>query len=336
MQFHNISNNSNNNFIGYWLLRSPPPGPVRCRQLLVRLQGLQTADDEAIFGEVEAVVEPLPVLQRTLQYRVDGLDDLAMRAAGEDVLLVLHSEHLCTSVSGRPAPAVAATGSFVPLVAAAHATSPCCAARVVCIREVCCRWVVRWGLSGIPAVEVPWPPVMAPATDALLVFCLTFPAPPVLLSSYLRPPVCRARDIRAVRLWLSHIFSALHPALLAAASGMPVHVRFSCTAVSLAPLSEWLRSMAQEAEETLNCFSCEFNSCIQLGNGHVLRTLCPAQKKKASIVLLLWLLRLLRRNSVGSRLEQAVISTIIAVQKCYCGDNETTRSFSGSAQHRSE
>ena len=58
-----------------------------------------------------------------------------------------------------------------------------------------------------------------------------------------------------------HVLAILRPALLSAASGIPVRARFPCTAAALAPLSEWLQVMAQEPVAGFSCFTCEFISC---------------------------------------------------------------------------
>ena len=83
-------------------------GPLLCRDLLVSLRALTSAEDQDIYDIVASHVEPLPVLRATVETWVRGLPEGTLASAGSDVLLVLHPEPLvlsCMWQAARSAPA---------------------------------------------------------------------------------------------------------------------------------------------------------------------------------------------------------------------------------------
>ena len=100
-------------------LPSVLPNPEVLPALAAALDSFQAPQqdiDEAILSFVQGFIAPLPVLRRTCSEWAGRLQEGALRDACEDVLLVMHPQHLCDRISGRNAPAVELCAPFSPRV----------------------------------------------------------------------------------------------------------------------------------------------------------------------------------------------------------------------------
>ncbi|CAE7947452.1 RPS25 [Symbiodinium sp. KB8] len=81
--------------------------------------------DTALYELVQMHVAPLPVLRRTIERWRDSLSPGLLAQACDDVLLVLHPEHVCDRVSGAAPGTECLGGSFEPRVIPPPWARPC-------------------------------------------------------------------------------------------------------------------------------------------------------------------------------------------------------------------
>ena len=148
-------------------------------------------------------------------------------------MLVLHPEHLCDSVAGCSAPDVAATGSFVPSVAAACAAPHHNVAGLAFLGEPCPAWLQKWDLCTTPATEVASPPTAVLPLGGI--WPSTSPYPPLLCrlqASFGRQLV--ESEISVLLAFGFHMFSLScdrpclrrHPAFLSAFAFLGLRLRW--------------------------------------------------------------------------------------------------------------
>ena len=263
----------------------PAARAVTCQPLARDLARLTDADDVAIFEIVKSHIEPLPVLRLTLQQWIDSLADGHLRASGQDVLLVLHAEHLCTGISGKDTELTASDLAFDPVVQPLPAALPVSLAPVAWTGGLCSSWLSSWSLGSHPTALLDWPLQPSGVLLDASAICCVVPAPPFPGLGFCEPSPCQLRSLRANRLWLGQTLSS--SSFCSSVRGK-VHLFCFGSRSPLRPCdhfpSGWSYRLRPQARlpvvSPLNSFS----------NGHVLRTLRPAQKKKA-LILGLWGLR---------------------------------------------
>ena len=236
----------------------PAAQAVTCQPLARDLARLTDADDVAIFEIVKSHIEPLPVLRLTLQQWLDSLNDGHLRVSGQDVLLILHAEHLCTSISGKDTGVTVSDLAFDPVVQPLHAALPVSLAPVAWIGGLCSSWISFWSLGSHPTVPLDWP--LQPSSvllDASAICCVV-PAPPFPGLGFREPSPCQLRSVRANRLWLGQTLSSIELLLRRAREGAPVLLRIPVPIEALRPFSEWLELQAAPSGSLASCFTLEF------------------------------------------------------------------------------
>ncbi|CAE7863304.1 unnamed protein product [Symbiodinium necroappetens] len=236
----------------------PAPTPVMCPALLRDLQALVSGDDQAIFDVVRKHIEPLPVLRRTLRHWTANVLSEALRASGEDVLLVLHAEHLCSHVSGH-VESEPSVGSFVPLIHPVPRALPIRVAPVRWIGRLCPAWAAQWGVESLPSAPLAWPLQRSALSFPVAALCCCPPSPPFSFLSVTDPAPGRLRHLRANRGWFVDFLSLLEFLLPLAQVGVPVLLRVPCPSQALGPVAEWLLRQAMPAGSFPCCFTLEFN-----------------------------------------------------------------------------
>ncbi|CAE7897325.1 unnamed protein product, partial [Symbiodinium sp. KB8] len=201
-----------------------------------------SADDETIFGIVKNHIAPLPVLRLTLQQWVDSLPDGALQAAGRDVLLILHAEHLCSRISGQAPGGTEPSPAFSPAVYPLPATLPVATAHVAWIGHLCPRWVDTWGLVSLPPAVLTWPLGQSRLLSGAAAVCCHVPDPPFPFSRASEPAPCQLRSLRANRVWLDQVLASVELLLERARAGAPVLVRIPVPVVGQVPVTGYHRS----------------------------------------------------------------------------------------------
>ncbi|CAE7575815.1 hscB [Symbiodinium sp. KB8] len=228
----------------------PAARAVTCQPLARDLARLTDADDVAIFETVKNHIEPLPVLRLTLQQWIDSLDDGHLRVSGQDVLLILHAEHLCTGISGKCTEPTVSESAFEPAVQPLPATLPVSLAPVAWTGGLCSSWLSFWSLGSHPTVPLDWPLQPSGALLDASAICCVVPAPPFPGLGFREPSPCRLRSLRANRLWLGQTLSSVELLLQRAREGAPVLLRIPVPLEALRPFSEWLELQAAPSGAT--------------------------------------------------------------------------------------
>ncbi|CAE7778392.1 unnamed protein product [Symbiodinium sp. CCMP2592] len=170
-----------------------------CLELLFALRALREASDQQIYDLVASFVEPLPVLRGTLRRWISELEDAALIAAAEDVLLVLWPEHLCSEIGGR-AVLVREDVVFDPVI------EPCLLQRgdasspVQCLGCLVPEWARAWGIEALPVKQISLDS-LSDAVGQCSGLCVTVPPPPRHFRSMLQPPSVPLRSLREQIRW---------------------------------------------------------------------------------------------------------------------------------------
>ncbi|CAE7410216.1 unnamed protein product [Symbiodinium natans] len=228
-------------------------------ELLAALAALKPSTDMDVYETVVRFISPLPVLRDTLQVWLSEVSDLAIAEMGENVLLVLHPEHICSAVAGKPQESND-QHVFLPLLRTPLAGPTDHSLPVVWVGHICPRWVQTWQLGALPPVPCGLEDVIAGAFPQAAGFCIALPSLPSPVSVFFRPDAMPLKCLRALCAWLDRALKALLVVLRQAQSGVPALVRFPISAESLQPLSGWLLSLAELDAGSLrpSCFTVEF------------------------------------------------------------------------------
>ena len=249
-----------------------PAAPETEPSLLSALRQLEACSDdtkdpdERIFDAVQAQVAPLPVLRRTLGVWRDSLSDGVLRAAADDVLLVLHPAHLCDTVSGKALREQSWEATFCPLVDRPIVTPSRSGMSVAVLGKLCADWAAARSIDTSSCAELVLDNAASWAIAQASAACVTFPAAPHGLLPIFSPPSCPLKALRQLQAWIGLVLDALRCLIDLARRGRPVLLRFPMSAESLHPLSSWLQSMAvPEGDRTIGqpCLTLEF-SCVCL------------------------------------------------------------------------
>ncbi|CAE7216133.1 unnamed protein product, partial [Symbiodinium sp. CCMP2456] len=167
--------------------------------------------DTVVYDTIVSHVAPLPVLRNTLAQWIDGLPNGDLRAAAEDVLLVLRPEHLCERVSGPLRQDTELQGAFrphvlPPVLKAIDPSLPC-----VFVGPLVRSWAHLVGVASLEMQELRlselayWPWHTASAA------CVAFLQLPKDDCPVFSPPSCTLRAMRELRDWTFTFLSALRP-----------------------------------------------------------------------------------------------------------------------------
>ena len=229
--------------------------------VLAALAALKPSTDMDVYETVVRFISPLPVLRDTLRVWLSEVSDSAIAEMGENVLLVLHPEHICSAVAGKPQESND-QHVFLPLLRTPLAGPTDHSLPVVWVGHICPRWVQTWQLGALPPVPCGLEDVIAGAFPQAAGFCIALPSLPSPVSAFFRPDAMPLKCLRALCAWLDRALKALLVVLRQAQSGVPALVRFPISAESLQPLSGWLLSLAELDAGSLrpSCFTVEFTS----------------------------------------------------------------------------
>ena len=246
-----------------------PATPELLPELSCALDSLLPAaadNDELIFDVVSRHIAPLPVLRRTLSEWSRTLEPGVLKAAADDVLLVLLPEHLCTRLSGKKACSSSVLPDFVPDICPVSIVLPLPALPILVCGPLASSWFEAIRSERSAVVNLDFAAIAQWNWRQAAAACVTFPVPPSGLSPVFSPPSCSLRALRQLSEWIHSFLSALEPLLLLAKLGRPVRIRFPFSSQTLEPLSTWLTAMAglESIESPPNpCLTLEFN-CVCL------------------------------------------------------------------------
>ncbi|CAE7946520.1 hypothetical protein AK812_SmicGene33425 [Symbiodinium microadriaticum] len=165
--------------------------------------------DEALYELVQQHIAPLPVLRRTVAFWRDSLPPGCLSQACDDVLMVLHPEHVCDRVSGATPGVDCLGGSFTPCVVPPKWASFCSVLPFFIVggppppdlvafiggtarlREADLESLARWAPSQLAGA------------------CVLFPAPPSEALPAFAPSPCSLRSLRSLREWTSTLLFGL-------------------------------------------------------------------------------------------------------------------------------
>ena len=219
--------------------------------------------DEAILSLVMQFTAPLPVLRCTLEAWMDSLPVGFVRQACEDVLLILHPEHLCDRVAGLANPAAGQVMSFIPRI------SPPASAGIRADLPVWVTggsppaWFLAWFGDQACPVAVEKQTILRWTSTPIAGACVTFSSPPREALPAFAPPPCPLRTLQALRAWVAELLDTLLVLFAIARAGRHVLVRLPADSSSLHPLTAWLTAMSGEAGAVSTahpCFTFEFIS----------------------------------------------------------------------------
>ena len=242
-----------------------PAAPEILPDLFAALHSFQPPScdvDEAILSVIHGFVAPLPVLRRTLQMWAEELPIGDIRDACNDVLLVLHPQHLCDRISGRRAAVVELCAPFSPRVdppVRMPMPAPLPLLVVDCDPP---EWITK---------QLPIPHEIVSTSHACLLdwlrcpvagACVSFPPPPVALPVF-DPSPCPLKVLRDLRCWTDSVLSGLRSLIRLARMGRFVWIRIPVLPNDFQPLARWLTNMSQAQagmEDAQLCFTLEFIS----------------------------------------------------------------------------
>ncbi|CAE7207675.1 unnamed protein product, partial [Symbiodinium sp. KB8] len=205
--------------------------------------------DEAILALVQQYTAPLPVLRCTLACWGNRIVSAPLRQACDDVLLVLHPEHLCDRVAGRTECATDDALSFVPCIVPPAWTPPCTLLPVLVAGGSPSAWfLARFGQS-VATVDLDLSSLRSWQAPSIAGVCASFPPPPTDALPVFAPSSCSLRALRALRVWTDSLLSGLLTLFAIARSGKHVLARIPVAASAMQPLARWLSTMAGETAE---------------------------------------------------------------------------------------
>ncbi|OLQ08158.1 hypothetical protein AK812_SmicGene8346 [Symbiodinium microadriaticum] len=183
-----------------------------CRALLLDLQTLQAASDQEIYDLVLAHLAPLPVLRATLLHWIAGLASGALRDAAEDVVLILHPEHLCSAVVGQVRQEVRDEIAFRPSISPPFFLPAPADLPVFFFGCIDLDWIARWTLEDRRHVccdltSLPNGPLKCGG------LFLDFSPPPFSDACLLQPSAKPLRALREHRVWILALLHAVRCAL---------------------------------------------------------------------------------------------------------------------------
>ena len=207
---------------GVGLDHLPPLRAAISTGLLLHLRQGQRQSSEDIFQAVVEVIEPLPVLQRTLDLWSQELVDEGTKDFATDARLALQADLWCEVVSNAPK-ASPSVGDFLdPLIIpfpAAGAGLPGLHLRV--------------GGAPMPLSASQHGDVRdllfvapVPALGGFASLAIAVPAPPIPTSQFWRPLSCPLRKFDAFLPWLQQTFAWISLCILAGRSGIPSRLVF--------------------------------------------------------------------------------------------------------------
>ncbi|CAE7271677.1 unnamed protein product [Symbiodinium sp. CCMP2456] len=244
------------------------PATELCAPLLADLSVWQPPccdRDEAIFAVVRRHMVPLPVLRSTLLAWRSTLADGPVKQACDDVLLVLHPEHLCDSVAGATL-SEEPDDVYVPAVVVPRRWPAPDFSPLLCVGVPSSDWARAASVDGLPVAGVTLDELPAWSCAAVSGACVSFPSPPLEALPVFSPSPCTLRAIRSLCSWTKTMLDALSVLLQLAGRGLPVLARFPVSRHDMMPLSARLET-ATGAEEGRGaaafCFTIEFN-CVCL------------------------------------------------------------------------
>ena len=223
--------------------------------------------DESLFELVKAFVAPLPVLRATLQAWGDRLPPGEVRAACEDVLLVLHPQYLCDRISGGGAPRFECCTPFSPRIEYPIEVGAASALPVVIVGPEPPPDFRQAFDSQCHFAQSTFPGLLARGGKQVAGACVAFPMPPSHVLPVFSPSSCAIKDLRVLRQWTDEALKGLEFVIGLARMGRRVHVRMPIDSLALQPLGRWLQAMTQQEKErgdAFSSFTLEFNfvSCL--------------------------------------------------------------------------
>ncbi|CAE7611352.1 unnamed protein product, partial [Symbiodinium sp. CCMP2456] len=213
------------------------PDPEVCPALEACLATFQpsTVDiDDELFQLVMQHIAPLPALRRTLEGWASSLPADLVQAAAADVLLILHPEHVCDRVAGRPTEADDVPLSYLPVLDVPLAVPRAPLLPILHNCTVPYVWGVVYSLQAAPLRLVSFGSLTQHAGCACAGICLEFPAPPEPLLPVFRPPSCSVRSLRGLCDWTSAALDTL---------------KFLIAQADLQPLTDWIVGMTGPRDE---------------------------------------------------------------------------------------
>ena len=229
---------------------------------LSQLQTKQVCTDEELYDIVAQHIAPLPVLRYTLTAWCQDLPDGVLRSAAEDVLLVLHPEHICTRVSGKQPCPCPSDPDFAPQILVPRLLLPVLSLPLFSCGPLSPSWVLDFGLSHLETQSLRMDDLAQIDWRLAAAACVSFAPLPSGLPLVFSPLSCSLRALRQLRPWVRGFLAALGPLLMLAREGRPVCLRFPFSPAALDPLSGWLIAMTQteSIENTSSpCLTLEFN-----------------------------------------------------------------------------
>ena len=219
----------------------PPLRDAICTGLLQHLRQGQWQSTEEIFQAVVEVIEPLPVLQRTLELWIDELPEEGLRELAADARLALQADLWCEAVSNAPR-AARQSGEFLdPLI--------------VPFPSVC------FDLPGLhyhmPGAQVPTGGTADPSLCTLdfeapipdlagiASLAVAIPVPPTAASPFWRPLSCPLRRLEAFIPWLHQSLAWISLCVLASRKGIPCKLTFPFSQAECGVLADWLAKSSE-------------------------------------------------------------------------------------------
>ncbi|CAE7334985.1 unnamed protein product [Symbiodinium sp. KB8] len=208
-------------------------------------QAPQQDIDEAILSLVQGFIAPLPVLRRTCSEWAGRLQEGALRDACEDVLLVMHPQHLCDRISGRNAPAVELCAPFSPRVDCPVRCSIASSLPILVAGPEPPAAFTRAFEMSCPLVRISLSAVEQWRSDQVAGACVTFPLPPPGTLPAFRPSPCPLKSFRSLRQWTDLFLRSLRALIALARFGRRVLARIPGEPRDFQPLATWLSAMTQ-------------------------------------------------------------------------------------------
>ena len=223
----------------------PPLSEPVCTALLQALRAGEWSDDESIFQKVISYIEPLPVLQASLDAWIAELPAGRVRSAASDARLCLQADLWCHAVSHAPRAAGTSSSDFVPLLA------PLPAARafgqgIVLVVGSCARDDAP-GSAEVVCMDFFDAPPTADGARPLVGVHLQVPAPNVPSVPFWQPASCTLRALRQFLPWLQQVFAWISFVLRLCYDGVPCTLDFPFERAKCGSLADWLTTVGESS-----------------------------------------------------------------------------------------